>query len=66
MRVHFQLDPVNGWSSPLVLDEETAKLVREAWADVPPINMSPERVAALNELKARFPARTTSEALRRD
>jgi len=42
MRLHFQLDPVNGWTSPLVLDPATARFVCEAWADVPPRNMSPE------------------------
>jgi len=61
MRLHFQLDPATGWSSPLVLDPETAKLVREAWADVAPRNMTEERAAVLDDLRARFPVRDTHD-----
>jgi len=59
MKLHFRLDPATGWSSPLVCDPPTADLVREAWAEVSPRNMSPERALVLEELKFRCPARQT-------
>lgn len=59
MKLHFQLDPVKGWTSPLVPDSATCNLVREAWAEVSPHNMSPERAQVLNDLILRCPAGPT-------
>ena len=59
IKLHFQLDPNDGWSSPLVLDRETAERVRMAWADVSPRNLSDARAACLRDLKFRCPASGT-------
>ncbi len=59
MKLHFQLDPSRGWTSPLVCEPEVADLVREAWAEVSPHNMSPERAQVLNDLIFRCPAGPT-------
>jgi hypothetical protein len=59
MKLHFQLEPAKGWTSPLVPDPVTCNLVREAWAEVSPHNMSPERAQVLNDLILRCPAGPT-------
>jgi signal transduction histidine kinase len=59
MKLHFQLEPTTGWTSPLVPDPATCDLVREAWAEVSPHNMSPERAQVLKDLIFRCPAGPT-------
>ena len=61
MKLHFHLEPAAGWSSPYVCPPAVADQVREAWAEVSPHNMSPERAQVLNELKTRYPARVTCD-----
>jgi signal transduction histidine kinase len=59
MKLHFQIDPINGWGSPQVLDDpDIADRVRKAWPqDVELRNLNGYRVEFLNnDLKAKFPA----------
>jgi signal transduction histidine kinase len=62
MRLHFQLD-ADGWGSPQVLSPDVAERVREAWPDLPLRNVNPEREQVLQEIRRKFPARETLEAL---
>lgn len=60
MRLHFQLDAANGWTSPQILSDEIVERVRDAWG-LPLQNVNGERVKVLEDLRRIFPARTTLE-----
>jgi len=53
MKLHAQLDPELGWSSPQVLTPEAAELFAAAWPELKPTNATPERTRALDALERR-------------
>jgi Histidine kinase-, DNA gyrase B-, and HSP90-like ATPase/His Kinase A (phospho-acceptor) domain len=55
MRLHFQIDQ-NGWTSPQVIPEELQKTLRKQPIELALNNVTPEREAALKDLRERFPA----------
>ncbi len=63
MTLHFQLDPVNGWTSPQVLTPHAAGRIALLWPDFPLRNNTPQRAAALQRLQDQFPPARTCEFL---
>lgn len=62
MRLHFQLDPITGWSSNQApTDRGECERVKEAWSDLPLPNFRGERELVLADIKAKFPARVTCD-----
>lgn len=62
MKLHFQLDPAAGWRSNQAPDDAAeADRVRRAWPELPLQNLYGGREAALADLRAKFPARTTCD-----
>ncbi|HSQ56282.1 MAG TPA: hypothetical protein VLM40_11130, partial [Gemmata sp.] len=62
MKLHFQLDPISGWSSPQVLDDHAvATAVRDAWADLPVQNLNGFRCAVRDDLREKFPPTAACE-----
>jgi signal transduction histidine kinase len=56
MRLHFQVDQSNGWTSPQVIPEELQKILRKQPIELALNNVTPEREEVLSSLKERFPA----------
>ncbi|QJW94420.1 sensor histidine kinase [Frigoriglobus tundricola] len=63
MKLHVQLDPATGWTSPQVLSPEAQKRVSEAWPDLPLENNTAERSAVLVALNDKYPAFGTCDLL---
>lgn len=63
MTLHFQLDPVNGWTSPQVLTPQAAGRIALLWPDFPLRNNTPQRAAVLQRLHDQFPPVRTCEIL---
>ena len=62
MKLHFQVDPADGWrSNQAPADPGEANRIREVWADLPLRNYFDGREAVLAELKAKFPAKSACE-----
>lgn len=56
MRLHFQVDQTNGWTSPQVISEDLQKTLRKQPIELALNNVTPERTELLASLKERFPA----------
>jgi len=62
MRLHFQLDPVKGWTSNQApTDQGECDRVKEAWSDLPLTNFGGGRAVVLADIKTKFPVRTTCD-----
>lgn len=61
MRLHFQVDPDTGWQSPQVLTSEAVEELRRDWPTLPLRNTTPERVALVDSLRVKYPARRVAE-----
>jgi signal transduction histidine kinase len=61
MLLHFQVDPLTGWSSPQVMPEADVERLRAQWAGLTLRNVTPERAALLADLSNRHPAAQVSE-----
>jgi signal transduction histidine kinase len=55
MSLHFQVDP-NGWTSPQVIPEGLQQALRKQPLELALNNVTPERAAALKNMRDRFPA----------
>src|SRR5689334_3799421 len=55
MRLHFQVDQTNGWTSPQVVPEELQKILRKQPIELALHNVTPERKELLASLRERFP-----------
>ena len=62
MKLHAQLDPELGWSSPQVLTPEAAELFALAWPELKPTNATPDRARALDALGRRHQFRSAYAA----
>ncbi len=62
MVLHFQLDPDRGWESPQVVPPELGDRLLVNF-NLTLANVTPERTAALADLRARFPVEDTLAAL---
>jgi signal transduction histidine kinase len=56
MRLHFQVDQTNGWTSPQVVPVDLQQLLRKQPIELALNNVTPERAETLKGLKERFPA----------
>src|SRR5262245_12741533 len=56
MRLHFQVDQTNGWTSPQVVPEELQKTLRKQPIELALHNVTPERQELLTNLREQFPA----------
>jgi signal transduction histidine kinase len=56
MKLHFQIDQTNGWTSPQVINEDLQKMLRKQPIELALNNVTPERSELLCSLKSRFPA----------
>lgn len=56
MKLHFQIDPTNGWTSPQVIPEDMQKTLRKQPIELALSNVTNERAELLTSLKGRFPA----------
>lgn len=56
IRLHFQVDPATGWSSPQVLPGEAIQQLAVSWPNLPLVNATPDRAALLSSCRERFPA----------
>jgi signal transduction histidine kinase len=63
MRLHFQIDQ-NGWTSPQVISEDLQKVLRKQPLELALNNVTPERQAALADLRERFPAPSVTTTFR--
>ena len=63
MKLHVQLDPTTGWTSPQALSPEAQARVSEAWPDLPLDNNTAERRAVLVALNDKYPVAGTCELL---
>ena len=63
MKLHAQVDSVNGWDSPQVLAPDAAARVTDAWPDLRLRNNTADRAAVLNSLRTKYPAFATCELL---
>jgi hypothetical protein len=59
MKLHFRLDPEQGWESPQVLELAAIDQVRGVWPEMPLRNSTPDRLVLLNDLKRKYPASET-------
>jgi signal transduction histidine kinase len=55
MRLHFQIDPQQGWSSPQVMESADADRLRGSWPGLSLRNVTSERAALLADLRSRHP-----------
>lgn len=55
MKLHFQVDQANGWTSPQVISEDLQKTLRKQPIELALSNVTPERSQLLASLKKRFP-----------
>lgn len=55
MRLHFQIDPHEGWSSPQVMPLVEMERLKGSWPGLSLRNVTPERAALLAELSSRLP-----------
>ncbi|HYH68235.1 MAG TPA: HAMP domain-containing sensor histidine kinase, partial [Urbifossiella sp.] len=62
MKLHAQLDPESGWSSPQVLTPEAAELFAAAWPELKPTNATLDRARAFDALDRRHPFKTAYAA----
>ncbi len=56
MKLHFQIDQANGWTSPQVVAGELQKILRAQPIELALNNVTPERAEVLKALSARYPA----------
>jgi len=56
MRLHFQIDQTNGWTSPQVISEDLQKILRKQPIEMALNNVTSEKSDLLCTLKARYPA----------
>lgn len=56
MRLHFQVDPVHGWTSPQVISRPLACQLEESPNDLHLINVSSSRQVLLHHLREDYPA----------
>ena len=61
MRLHFQVDPEAGWSSPQVMPANEVAQCRQLWPGLTLRNVNADKSAMLADLKAKFPARQVTE-----
>ena len=60
MKLHFHLDPASRTGRRhMCVQTGSPQQVREAWAEVSPHNMSPERAQVLERTQDRYPAQVT-------
>ncbi len=56
MRLHFQIDQTNGWTSPQVISEDLQKILRKQPIELALNNVTTEKSDLLSTLKDRYPA----------
>src|SRR5947209_6048779 len=64
MLLHFQVDPIKGWTSPQVIPESLQKMLRKQPIELALNNVDEPHKKRLDELRAAYPARTFLAALR--
>lgn len=58
MKLHFQVDKANGWTSPQVISEDLQKTLRKQPIELALNNVTSDRAMLLASLKERFPTRS--------
>jgi signal transduction histidine kinase len=58
MLLHFQIDPINGWTSPQVIPDSLQRMLRRQPIELALHNIDDEHKRLLNELKSAYPARS--------
>ncbi len=66
MLLHFQIDPVNGWTSPQVIPESLQKMLRRQPIELALHNVDEAHKKLLDELKSAYPARPFLATLRKN
>ncbi len=64
MKLHFQLDQTNGWTSPQVIPDDLQKMLRKQPIELALNNVTPERAQLLKSLKEQFPATSIMKTFR--